>query len=73
MYAPRQMTGRYLDGAERDHGRIYHAVETGKGALCGATPGQHWGGWSSHSGVAVDCPRCLKKLTPPVSSALPSE
>ena len=65
-YTPMTMTGMCRNGAQRDSGRLYHAVvEDGVGwdkALCGARPGKRGNGWSAHHGAAVTCPRCLKKL-----------
>lgn len=58
-----QLAGRCRNGAERDHGRLYHALpEDGYVALCGAKPGRRSVGWSSHTGTEVTCPRCLKRL-----------
>ena len=60
---PLQLTGRCLNGAERDRGKRVHAVADGAWkALCGAAPGRHSAGWSSHPDPEVTCPRCLKKL-----------
>lgn len=63
-YQPKSMSGRCANGAERDAGKLYHAVEgAGWGkALCGAKPGLRGNGWSEHLGEKVTCPRCLKKL-----------
>lgn len=64
-YKPRQMTGRCFNGAERDRGRLYHAVALDSrpwdAALCGAKPGMRGNGWSDYIGEAVTCPRCLRK------------
>jgi hypothetical protein len=59
-YKIRQMAGRCANGAERDHGARWHAINayTGK-ALCGATPGRRSAGWSMYRGESVTCPRCL--------------
>lgn len=60
---PRKLAGRCANGAERDRGVIYHAVERGQwAALCGREPGRTSAGWSDWKGSAVTCPRCLKKL-----------
>ncbi len=63
---PRRLAGQCLTGAERDGGRIYHAVPTGpeptfERAVCGAKPGRLSAGWSD-VGEAVTCPRCLRAL-----------
>ena len=55
--------GTCRNGAERDSGRLYHAVPEGEWkAVCGAKPGRTSYGWSTHVGTAATCPRCLKKL-----------
>lgn len=55
--------GRCANGAERDTGSIYHAVENHAwSALCKAKPGRMSAGWSSEQGERVTCPRCIKKL-----------
>jgi hypothetical protein len=57
------LTGRCMNGAERDHGTRAHAVPIGeRKALCGAKPGRRSVGWSSYRESTVTCPRCLKKL-----------
>lgn len=57
------LLGRCADGAERDGGRLRHAVR-GYRALCRATHGRQSAGWSAHQANAyVTCPRCLKKLS----------
>lgn len=58
------LAGRCANGAERDHGRIYHAVKIGEyTAFCGAKPGRRSAGWSSWRPVdVVTCPRCLAKI-----------
>jgi hypothetical protein len=56
-----KLAGRCADGFERGKGSRYHAVN-GYVALCGAKPGRRSAGWSSHAGVAVTCPKCLRKL-----------
>lgn len=67
-------TGRCANGAERDRGRIAHAVvcrgvsgPTFQAALCGAVPGRLSSGWSDYGGMAAAlqrCPRCARILTP---------
>lgn len=63
---PRRLAGRCWNGAERDSGHVWHAVEAaalpfGK-ALCGAEPGRHSNGWCDQAGAAVTCGRCLRRL-----------
>jgi hypothetical protein len=53
--------GRCANGAERDSGRIYHAVE-GWTAICGAQPGRTSAGWSHEEGSRITCQRCMKRL-----------
>jgi hypothetical protein len=63
-------TGRCADGAERDGGRIYHAVASDmktpgwEKALCGTAPGRrHGNGWDTqHAPEIPTCARCAKKL-----------
>lgn len=61
-----QLAGRCLNGAERDSGKLWHAVQVSNGlgtALCGARPGRTSAGWSEGRGLeAVTCKRCKKKL-----------
>lgn len=57
----RRMAGQCTSGAERDGGKLFHAVARNK-ALCGAKPGRRSVGWSAHLGEKVTCPRCLKKM-----------
>lgn len=69
-YKISQMAGSCRNGAERDHGRLFHArlytEDEGVSykALCGAKPGKHSVGWSDWhpEGQQVTCPRCLKRL-----------
>lgn len=62
------LAGRCANGAERDKGRIYHAVPVGsRRALCGAEPGPRSAGWApwnpeDSADQDVTCPRCRKKL-----------
>lgn len=57
--------GPLRNGAERGHGKIWHAVAgeayAGGSALCGATPAIMWSDWTP-KGQQVTCKRCLKKL-----------
>lgn len=62
-----RMTGRCRNGSERDGGVLWHAVPPNGAcgwakAACGAQPGARGNGWSEAKGVAVTCPRCLKRL-----------
>jgi hypothetical protein len=65
---PRRLTGRCSNGAERDGGRLYHAVPDAgypnfARALCGAKPGRLSSGWDDDSeGAEVTCKRCVRKL-----------
>lgn len=70
-YEPRRLAGRCANGAERDRGRLYHAVPMRYGsvtgdiwgpALCGQKPGRLSAGWSEAAGTEVTCKRCLRKL-----------
>jgi len=59
----RRLTGRCVDGGERDSGRLFHAVQRGDHvALCGAKPGRRSVGWSTDEGERVTCARCLSKV-----------
>lgn len=53
-------TGRCANGAERDGGRVYHAVR-GHRALCGTEPGR-LSDWSDQPGDNVTCLRCINKI-----------
>lgn len=58
------MTGRCLNGAERDRGRLIHAIADNSAfgkALCGAQPGRLSNGWDWDED-APTCPRCVAKL-----------
>jgi len=60
---PLTLAGRCRNGAERDSGRIYHAVPGSHWkAVCGATYGRTSVGWSPHVGREVTCPKCLKRM-----------
>lgn len=66
-FEPRQMTGKCANGAERDRGKLYHAVQATGGpfakSVCGSVPGHRYGsGWSATIGEAVTCVRCIAKL-----------
>lgn len=62
---PRRLTGRCVNGPERDKGSLVHAVDGGMygTALCGKRPGARSNGFSSEPEPDVTCPRCLKKLS----------
>lgn len=61
-YYVRYLMGRCANGAERDTGRLLHAVK-GATALCGKSYGRQSAGWSEHQdGAAVTCPKCAKKI-----------
>jgi len=73
-YEALTLTGRCANGAERDRGKLYHAVPIGNinldtfhdsnwgKAMCGAEPGRRSNGWSDCKGREVTCPRCAKRL-----------
>jgi hypothetical protein len=55
-------TGRCANGAERDAGTVYHAVDIKTGrAKCGTYPARR-SRWSDYHGDRVTCARCLVKL-----------
>lgn len=60
-----RLQGRNANGASRDAGIRFHAIESGSEfgeSICGATPGLLSGGWHEVAGATVTCPRCLRKL-----------
>jgi hypothetical protein len=58
------LLGRCANGAERDKGKLVHAVPDSGVALCGATYGSRSAGWSrEEDGQMVTCPRCLRRAT----------
>lgn len=60
---PLRLAGRCADGAERDSGRLHHAVPYYQlSALCGARPGRLSAGWGSEAGESVTCLRCIRKI-----------
>lgn len=66
-YEFRYMLGRCSNGAERDKGRIIHALPITNGryawkALCGKEPGRTSAGWTEYPQDKPDCPRCLKLM-----------
>lgn len=63
-YRVQSLGGRCRNGAERDRGRLFHAVPIGSyQALCGAEPGRTSVGWSDWGRwERVTCSRCRKKL-----------
>ena len=66
---PATLSGRCSNGAERDRGRLVHAIPDpgstypvfGK-ALCGAKPGRTSAGWNTETDKPVTCSRCLKRM-----------
>ncbi len=63
-YKPRQLAGRCLNGAERDHGLVIHAVNH-MGSLCGAKPGRLSAGWVEpyHDEQQINCEKCTKRIS----------
>lgn len=66
-YEPLRMSGTCRNGAERDSGRLSHAVaiDANRGwarALCGARPGKRGNGWSEHVEREVTCVRCITRM-----------
>jgi hypothetical protein len=66
-YQVRSLAGRCLNGFERDHGTLFHAVSLDPAkmgrAACGAKPGKRSAGWSEWGiDEEVTCPRCIKRL-----------
>jgi hypothetical protein len=67
---PRALTGTARNGAERNKGRLVHAIlsETAPGypcfltAVCGAVPGRTSAGWNEIDAPEVTCPKCQKRL-----------
>lgn len=58
-----RLAGRCANGAERDSGTLYHAIQLGDyKAMCSAEPGRRSAGWSPYHGDNVTCPRCLRIL-----------
>jgi hypothetical protein len=62
-FSARTKAGRCANGAERDHGKVSHAVPVNSWkAICGTEPGRTSAGWSSFASPAITCPRCRRKL-----------
>jgi uncharacterized paraquat-inducible protein A len=63
-YRVQSLGGRCRNGAERDHGRLFHAVPIESyQALCGAEPGRTSVGWSDWGRwEEVTCSCCQKRL-----------
>lgn len=68
-YRPAYLLGKLANGAERDKGRLWHALPTAGGikALCGAQPGRRSAGWGPHheghaDGQRITCRKCLKRI-----------
>lgn len=55
-----RLTGRRSNGAEKDGGRLWHAV-VGWRALCGREPGR-LSDWSEYPGERVTCPKCISAI-----------
>lgn len=72
-YEISQLTGRCANGAERDHGILWHARfldddgYPNRKAVCGQEPGKRSVGWSCHipAGRQVTCKRCVRRLANP--------
>lgn len=67
IYYVRTMIGRCATGAQRDAGKLRHAVGSPADpcwdrALCGARPGLRGNGWSTLDTRDVSCPRCQRKI-----------
>ena len=56
------LLGRLANGAERDKGRLIHAVPPRGPALCGADYGRMSIGWQSAENAEITCSRCLKRI-----------
>jgi hypothetical protein len=75
MIIPASLAGRCANGHERDKGQVVHAVvglENHHGqvtftakSLCGKTYGARSAGWTDSRHLAINCPKCLKKMPPP--------
>lgn len=64
----RYLVGRCANGAERDKGRLWHAINKQR-ALCGAKPGRRSAGWGPFPPIRKGevperptCKKCLRKL-----------
>lgn len=71
MLTPAVKSGRAWNGFHNDSGTIVHAVEplppsVGGAwftpAVCGTTPARRGNGWAV-TPHAINCPKCLKKLS----------
>jgi hypothetical protein len=57
-----EKTGRRVNGENKDHGKVVHAVPPNAwNALCGTSP-QGRGDWSAWESPAVTCEKCLRKI-----------
>lgn len=64
--------GRCANGAERDHGKIFHIRMLDEHGLanweplCGSAPGPRSAGWSEWKpvGQRATCERCLRRMSP---------
>jgi hypothetical protein len=65
-FEAKRLTGRCANGAQRDSGTLYHAVESGKHeffpAVCGAVGGKRSSGWADQNGKDITCKKCLVGL-----------
>lgn len=58
------LSGRCVNGAERDSGTKFHVVSNISGkALCGIKPGKRSAGWLDAWQLPqqITCPKCLRK------------
>lgn len=61
-YLALEKTGRRVNGENKDHGKVVHAVPPGAwNALCGTSP-QGRGDWGAWESPAVTCEKCLRKI-----------
>lgn len=61
-YLALEKTGRRVNGENKDHGKVVHAVPPGAwNALCGTSP-QGRGDWSAWESPVVTCDKCLRKI-----------
>jgi hypothetical protein len=61
-YRALEKTGRRVNGENKDHGKVVHAVPPGAwNALCGTSPHGR-GDWSAWESPAVTCEKCLRKI-----------
>jgi hypothetical protein len=72
-FLPAIKGGRSWNGFHKDRGQIVHAVSNdeesipaywGGKAACGTETGSRSFGWSHVPEKEINCPKCLKKMTP---------